>query len=461
MHVFLLFLLARMTLIRIPVDEEEDYAPLTYSHPQTDGTMKDAKPRRWRPEELESEEEEGEDAAVYEEEEEEEEEGDEEEEEEGTPTHQPQHYHVAFGEPGHYGPATSHPPQPLPPPLPPPPRPPIVMKGFVRGKVRYADEQVDDEKQVNQPSDRTSTTATAPNDECPSALYAALTASPAEGPEVTIVEDDEVEILPTRKRRRCAQGTASATAAAVAAAVAADSPTYAADGIVLLGSDDEEDDDAADLTASAPPEATATAASTTNADIVLLLDDDDPSLPVFDCVICQERITSTDQATHERSTLHTFNAQKSVSTRRIVLPESNRGVQLLARLGWRDDQGLGKDGQGQIQPAKSILKLDRTGLGHTQQLPARVTHFPSHNAEQAARAVDGKSEAQRKVEEMERRARDGRAVAQGRSGKEGEEGLGSVTFGEVGRCETARERERRLRKEKETRARITADLNGE
>jgi len=410
--------------------------------------MNDTQTRRWRPEELESEGEEGEDAAVYEEEEEEgeEEEGEEEEGEgEGTPTHQPQYYHAAFGEPGHYGPATRHPPQPPPPALPRLPCPPYVMAGFVRGKARYADEQVDEERQADQPSNRTSTSATTPNDECPSALYAALTARPAEGPEVMVLENDEVEILPTRKRRRCAQG--------------ADPPTHAADVTILFNSD-EDDGDGGDLTASAPAQAAATAVSNTNADVVVLLDDDDQSIPVFDCVICQERITSTDQATHERSTLHTFNAQKSASIRRIVLPESNRGVQLLARLGWKDDQGLGKNGQGQMQPTKSILKLDRTGLGHTQQLPARVTHFPSHSAEQAARAVDGKSEAQRKVEEIELWARDGRAMAQGRAGKQGERGR-SVTFGEVGRCETARERERRLRKEKETRARIIADLNGE
>jgi hypothetical protein len=334
------------------------------------------------------------------------------------------------------------------------------MTGFVRGKARYADERDEDEGQDSQLTRSTSATAAAaPNDECPSALYAALTARPAENPEVTILEDDEVEILPTRKRQRRQRRAQGEPAPANAAAAAGP-----ATGMILVDSDD---DDAAAQMASEPAQQAVATASTTKTDVILLLDDDDdPSLPAFDCVICQERITSTDQATHERSTLHTFNAQKAVSTRRIMLPESNRGVQLLARLGWKEDKGLGKDGQGQIQPAKSILKLDRTGLGHTQQLPARVTHFPSHNAEQAARAVDGKSEAQRKVEEMERRAREGRAAARGGGGKEGGGGGGgggggSVTFGEVGRCETARERERRIRKEKETRARITAELNWE
>ena len=409
------------------------YAPLTYTPhttKHTDGTMNDPLARRWRPEELGEWEADGEEEAL----------DFEDEEEETTPP--PRHHHHAssvFGEPGHYGPAAPQPPHPPAPP--PPPRPPTVMTGFVRGKARYADEQEHD----HQPTRSTSTTAAAaPNDdECPSALYAALTARPAEEPEVTIVENDEVEILPTRKRQRRQRRAQGAPL-----------PNGAADGIILLDSDNDDD-------AGAQP--APTNAASANVDVILLFDDDEASLPLptFDCVICQERITSTDQATHERSTLHTFNAQKAVSTRRIMLPESNRGVQLLARLGWKEDKGLGKDGQGQIQPAKSTLKLDRTGLGHTQQLPARVTHFPSHNAEQAARAVDGKSEAQRKVEEMELRAREGRAAARGGGGKEGGGWEGSVTLGEVGRCETARERERRSRKEKETRARITAELNWE
>jgi hypothetical protein len=63
--------------------------------------------------------------------------------------------------------------------------------------------------------------------------------------------------------------------------------------------------------------------------------------------------------------------------------------------------------------------------------------------------VDGKSDAQRKVEEVERRRREEQERVRGGGG-----GGGRVTMGEVDHFETAKERERRLRKEKETRAKI-------
>lgn len=43
-----------------------------------------------------------------------------------------------------------------------------------------------------------------------------------------------------------------------------------------------------------------------------------------------------------------------------------RGVQILGRLGWSGETGLGVAEQGRIEPAKSILKLDTKGLGHKQ-----------------------------------------------------------------------------------------------
>lgn len=44
----------------------------------------------------------------------------------------------------------------------------------------------------------------------------------------------------------------------------------------------------------------------------------------------------------------------------------DRGVQILSRLGWSGETGLGAEEQGRIEPAKSILKLDTKGLGNKQ-----------------------------------------------------------------------------------------------
>lgn len=299
------------------------------------------------------------------------------------------------------------------------------MTGFVRGKPLHAEQEEEDEEaeaggrdedEEEEDEGRTRLAArrrhptmpTTTKGECPSALYAELTARPPAEPEVTVVEDDEVQIVATKRRRRDKTTPA---------------PRGGGSEVIIDLVDDDDDDD------------------------------EKKEAQVFDCAVCQERITSMGKATHERSTLHTFNAKKAVSGRRIMLPESNRGVQLLTRMGWKEEEGLGKDGQGLVQPAKSTLKLDRKGLGHKQQLPARVTHFPSHDAEQAARAPDGKSDAQRKVEEVERLVKEARAHARGDEGP--------ATYGAVDHYETAKERERRMKKEKETRTRIQAELNRE
>lgn len=331
----------------------------------------------------------------------------------------------------------------------------IPMISFVRGKTRYADPQ-DVDEDFNHDNDRHPAPGPASDDVCPSTLYAELIARPGEEPDVSILNDNDISILPTRKRRRrpCErpQRTPLGSSATAASSLTGDQndrieenerPYYK---MVLSERKAVE------------PCVTLISASASSP-VIFVVDEDDSeketsghaTISAFDCLVCGERVTSTDRATHERSTLHTFNAKKRVSCRRIMLPESNRGVQLLARLGWKEDTGLGKHAQGSVQPVKSILKLDRTCLGHQPLPPARVTHFPSHDAGQAARARDGKSRAQRKVEEVERRVHEGRAAAR--------EGFVLSKKGE--RCETARGRRRRLEKEKESWSRISAALNQE
>lgn len=177
----------------------------------------------------------------------------------------------------------------------------------------------------------------------------------------------------------------------------------------------------------------------------------------FFCEVCGEQVASMPRRAHERTTLHVFNARKdeplAESYNCITLPASNRGVRILARMGWDAEagKGLGREGQGRVEPAKSMLKLDRKGLGHAKQPKARVTHFPAHSEEEARRAGDGKSEAQRRVEEAERERREGAGARGGCAG--GGKGGGGAAF------ETAAQRARRLREEKERRERIMRELN--
>ena len=65
----------------------------------------------------------------------------------------------------------------------------------------------------------------------------------------------------------------------------------------------------------------------------------------------------------------------------------------------RENEGLGTEQQGRLEPVPTLFKRDTVGLG--ARGPAgkprlRVTHFQAHSELQASRARDGLSDAQRK-----------------------------------------------------------------
>lgn len=53
-------------------------------------------------------------------------------------------------------------------------------------------------------------------------------------------------------------------------------------------------------------------------------------------------------------------ARRNAVTR---IPEHNIGFQMLRRMGYEAGKGLGKSGEGRVEPVSASLKLDRTGLG--------------------------------------------------------------------------------------------------
>uniref|UniRef100_A0AC34FCA1 G-patch domain-containing protein n=1 Tax=Panagrolaimus sp. ES5 TaxID=591445 RepID=A0AC34FCA1_9BILA len=56
------------------------------------------------------------------------------------------------------------------------------------------------------------------------------------------------------------------------------------------------------------------------------------------------------------------------------IPTSNVGYQMLKETGWKEEIGLGKEGEGRKYPLKTMLKRDRKGLG-LDKLQSKVTHF--------------------------------------------------------------------------------------
>ncbi|KAJ0404931.1 hypothetical protein P43SY_005930 [Pythium insidiosum] len=115
---------------------------------------------------------------------------------------------------------------------------------------------------------------------------------------------------------------------------------------------------------------------------------------MYFCVACNLYVHDTTVEEHDQSLAHMLSSTRAPSLKKVWLPESNRGYQLLLNMGWHQDSGLGRRNDGRIDPVATVLKTDRAGLG--MPCPAaRVTHFPPHDEQQQRASADGLSEAQR------------------------------------------------------------------
>eukprot|EP00741_Cyanophora_paradoxa_P021738 tig00000241_g20981.t1 len=84
-----------------------------------------------------------------------------------------------------------------------------------------------------------------------------------------------------------------------------------------------------------------------------------------------------DFTSHKASIAHLQSEQKvSGNAHHITIPESNKGYDMLKKMGWNEHAGLGKTAQGVKQPVATQLRTDRSGLGK-KKFTARVTHFES------------------------------------------------------------------------------------
>ncbi|XP_045774403.1 G patch domain and ankyrin repeat-containing protein 1 homolog [Maniola jurtina] len=88
---------------------------------------------------------------------------------------------------------------------------------------------------------------------------------------------------------------------------------------------------------------------------------------LFICEICDGK-TFDSKDEHLSSTIHNIKASKG---RKIptnyVIPQSNKGYQIMLKTGWNKEIGLGPDGSGKKYPIKAVQKNDKKGLGHEQK----------------------------------------------------------------------------------------------
>lgn len=96
----------------------------------------------------------------------------------------------------------------------------------------------------------------------------------------------------------------------------------------------------------------------------------------YTCDICDK--TYPDKIEHLSSTVHNINASrgKKIPTN-YVIPQSNRGYQIMLKGGWDKETGLGSDGSGNKYPLRTTQKKDRKGLGHEKiKKPIKVEDKP-------------------------------------------------------------------------------------
>ena len=94
---------------------------------------------------------------------------------------------------------------------------------------------------------------------------------------------------------------------------------------------------------------------------------------------CDLKESSSSSKRHTASTVHLLNCKMTPKSTTYLIPESNRGFQMMLRSGWDREKGLGSEGQGKKWPVKTVLKKDRQCLGNKVREKPKVTHFGPHD----------------------------------------------------------------------------------
>ncbi|GLE10656.1 hypothetical protein PINS_up022873 [Pythium insidiosum] len=93
---------------------------------------------------------------------------------------------------------------------------------------------------------------------------------------------------------------------------------------------------------------------------------------MYFCAACNLYVHDTTVEDHDQSLAHTLSSTRAPSLKKVWLPESNRGYQLLLNMGWQQDSGLGRRNDGRMEPIATVLKTDRAGLGMPGPTPRRA-----------------------------------------------------------------------------------------
>jgi len=107
------------------------------------------------------------------------------------------------------------------------------------------------------------------------------------------------------------------------------------------------------------------------------------------CSQCGVAFDKDEKASHIASTVHLMTIPgPAKSNPGFGIAESNLGFRLMEKKGWDGQSGLGRSGEGNKFPVKTILKRDRRGLAEGDSKTARVTHFKANDEESVERVRD-------------------------------------------------------------------------
>ena len=102
------------------------------------------------------------------------------------------------------------------------------------------------------------------------------------------------------------------------------------------------------------------------------------SLTNLNCELCNVEGLDEDQyKAHLSSTIHQYKEASNKDLKvHYVIPEANRGFQMMLQSGWESNKGLGPQKDGKLYPVKTALKRNKHGLG-LEKTEKKVTHFQS------------------------------------------------------------------------------------
>lgn len=130
----------------------------------------------------------------------------------------------------------------------------------------------------------------------------------------------------------------------------------------------------------------------------------------FVCDVCKREFVECSPEEHKSSTVHLFNLRLKPKSDKYVIPETNRGFQLMKKSGWDGETGLGPSGEGSKYPVKTCLKRDRKCLGSSVDIKAKITHFGPKDVEavksfhkQPGRVMSAKTISKRERKKREQR----------------------------------------------------------